>query len=497
MIIESRYKILLPLNMKKSPFRAYLCLFCVIFMLAQQSCKVKTAEAPVPTKMVATQVNRPLSTINIPISLSIQELENAINKQFNGLLYNDDSYENNDNDNLIVKVKKIDVFKLSASGDKIKIIAPLEVYVNGRLKKDFFSLFDQDFGIDKNKEATFKLNVVINTKINVNQDWDIITKSEAGFQWREQPYLELGPVKIPIGSIIETVVNNQITDINKKLDLEITKNIKIKPIATQLWNQLQAPIVVSERYQTYLKIFPEFISMSNVTSDGKKIDVNLGFRSDISLIAGAKPDLVEIKPLPKLQQQTRIDSTFNLYFSATMNYAYATQLAKEQFVGKTLKFDNETQVVTINDLNFFNNGNKLGMMINLDGYFRNGFFKKKFKGTVYALGTPVYNDSTQILSIKDFDFDIKSKDALIGTAEWLLKGSFKKTIQAKLQYSMKEEIEKAVKTADDALKNAKIPNIKLNGKVEKISPYGISLSEQGVQVIIQSTGDLKVFVNKF
>lgn len=482
--------------MKKVHFKALYCLSIVIFLTLSQSCKVKTAEAPAPTKMVTPQINRPLSTINIPISLSIKELENSINKQFNGVLYSDDSYENNDNDNLIVRVKKINAFQLSAMGDKIKIVAPLEVYVSGRLKKDFFSMFDQDFGIEKSKDATFKIDVIINTKINVNQDWDIITKSEAGFQWREQPYLELGPIKIPIGSIIETIVNNQISDINKKLDLEITKNIKIKPIATQLWNQLQAPITVSERYQTYLKIFPEFISLSNINSDGKKLDVNLGFRSDISLVTGMKPDPVELKPLPKLQQQTRIDSTFNLYFAATMNYSYATQLAKEQFVGKTLKFDNETQVITINDLNFFNNGNKLGMMINLDGYFRTGFFKKKFKGTIYALGTPVYNDSTQILSIKDFDFDIKTKDALVGTAEWLLKGSFKKTIQAKLQYPMKDEIQKAIKSADDALKNAKIPNIKLDGKVDNISPYGLSLSEQGVQVIIQSTGDLKVKVNK-
>jgi hypothetical protein len=458
---------------------------------------VKTADAPPPNKNLAAVVNRPLSTINIPISLTIKDLENAINKQFNGVLYNDDSYENNDNDNLIVRVKKIEAFQLSASADKIKIIAPLEVYVNGRLKKDFFSLFDQDFGIDKSKEATFKLNVSINTKISVNQDWDIITKSETGFQWREQPYLELGPIKIPIGSIIETIVNNQISDINKKLDQEITKNIKIKPMATQLWNQLQAPIVVSERYQTYLKIVPEFISLSTINSDGKKLDVNLGFRSDIALVAGTKPEPVELKPLPKLQQQTRADSTFNLYFAATMNYTYATQLAKEQFVGKTLKFDNDQQEVTINDLSFFNNGNKLGMMINMNGFYRNGFFKKKFKGTVYALGTPVYNDSTQILSIKDFDFDVKSKDALIGTAEWLLKGSFRKTIQANLKYSMKDEIEKAIRTADDALKNAKIPNIKLNGKVEKIAPYGINLSEQGIEVIIQSTGDLKVIINKF
>jgi Domain of unknown function (DUF4403) len=483
--------------MKKPVLLLNICLVFVIFSLLLGSCKVKTADAPAPIKEIAKTENRPLSTINIPISLSIKDLEAAINKQFNGVLYNDDSYENNDNDNLIVSVKKIDAFQLSASADKIKIIAPLEVYVKGRLKKDFFSLFDQDFGIDKSKDATFRLNVVVNTKISVNQDWDIITKSEAGFQWREQPYLELGPIKIPIGSIIETAVNNQIADINKKLDAEITKNIKIKPMATQLWNQLQAPIVVSERYQTYLKIIPEFISLSNVNSDGKKLDVNLGFRSDIAFVSGSKPEPVELKPLPKLQQQTRIDSTFNLYFNASMNFNYATQLAKEQFVGKTLKFDNDKQEVTINDLSFFNNGNKLGMMLNLTGFYRTGFFKKKFKGTVYALGTPVYNDSTQILSIKDFDFDVKSKDALIGTAEWLLKGSFKKTIQEKLKYSMKDEIDKAIKSADDALKNAKIPNMKLNGKVEKIKPYGISLSDQGIQVVIQSTGNLKVMINKF
>lgn len=471
-------------------------LFLTISLFVIQSCKVKTAEAPAPTKQVAQQINRPLSTINIPISLNIKDLESSINKQFNGVLYSDDSYENNNNDNLILRVKKIDAFKISAMGDKIKVVAPLEIYVSGRLKKDFFSMFDQDYGIEKSKDVTFKIDVAVSSKISVNQDWDIITKSEAGFTWREQPYLELGPIKIPIGSIIETIVNNQISDINKKLDLEITRNIKIKPMANQLWNQLQAPITVSERYQTYLKISPEFISLSNITSDGNKLDVNLGFRSDLSFIVGMKPDVSEMKPLPKLQQQTRIDSAFNLYFAATLNYDYATKIAKEQFAGKTLEFDKGTQVVTINDLNFFNNGNKLGMMINMNGYFRNGFFKKKFKGTIYALGTPVYNDSTQTLSIKDFDFDIKSKDALVGTAEWLLKGSFRKNIEARLKYSMKEEIEKAIKTADDALKNAKIPNIKLDGKVEKISPYGINLSEQGVQVIIQSTGKLKVGVNK-
>lgn len=481
--------------MNKTRIKANLWLLPILLIALITSCKVKSAIAPVPTKMAAQQVNRPLSTINLPISLQIDDLEEAINTQFKGILYNDNSFENNNDDNLMLRITKISDFKISAKGDKITIVAPLEVYVNGRVKKDFFSMFDQDFGINKSKEALFKLDVVVNTKLNLNQDWDIITKSEAGFQWREQPYLELGPIKIPIGSIIETVVNNQISDINKKLDQEITKNIKLKPMAQKFWDQLQNPVVVSERYQTYLKITPEFISMSTIKSDGIKLDVNLGFRSDISVISGYKPEPVELRPLPKLQQQTRSDSTFNLYFNASMPYAFATEHAKKEFVGKQQRFDNGMQLITINDINFFNNGDKIGMMLDINAVLKNGIFKKKFKGIIYALGTPVFNDSTQILSIKNFEFDIKSRDALVGTAEWILKSSLRNKIEEKLHYPMKEQLEKAQKTADEALNNAKIPGMKIRGKVEQIKPQSITLSEQSIQVIIQSTGRLNVLLN--
>lgn len=481
--------------MNKSRILVNSALFYVLTISFFSACKVKTATAPMPTKSAIVQVNRPLSTLNLPISLEISDLEESINSQFKGVIYNDNSFENNNDDNLILRVSKIGDFKLSAKGDKINIVAPLEVYVKGRLKKDFFSMFDQDFGIDKSQEATFKLDVQVATKINLNQDWDIITKSEAGFQWRERPYLELGPIKIPIGSIIETVVNNQIADINKKLDNEITKSIKLKPMAQQFWNQLQSPIVVSERYQTYLKIIPEFISMSSIKSDGKKIDVNLGFRSDISVITGYKPEPVELRPLPKLQQQTRVDSTFNLYFNANVSYAYATEYAKKEYAGKTLSFENGMQLITVNDINFFNNGDKIGMMLDINAVLKNGIFKKKFKGIIYALGSPFFNDSTQTMSIRNFEFDIKSKDALVNTAEWILKSNVQHKIEEKLNFPLKDQLESAQKTANEALNNAKIPGMKLKGKVENIKPQGITLTESFIQVIIQSTGKLNVLLN--
>ena len=223
--------------------------------------------------------------------------------------------------------------------------------------------------------------------------------------------------------------------------------------------------------------------------------MNLGFRSDIAVITGYKPEPVELRPLPKLQLQSRVDSTFNLYFNANVSYAFATEYAKKEFVGKEMQFDNGLQLVTINDMNFFNNGDKIGMMLDINALLKNGIFKKKFKGVIYALGTPYYNDSTQTLSIKNFEFDIKSRDALVGTAEWLLKNNLRKKIEEKLNFPMKEQLEKAQKVADESLNNAKIPGMKLKGKVDSIKPQSIKLSEENIQLIIQSTGRLNVLLN--
>lgn len=463
-----------------------ICILTTIFT----ACKVKNIDAPVPVAGSAKSIPRPLSNLNLPLSVQIVELENSINKMFNGVLYNDNDFENNNNDNLILKITKIGNFKISGNGDKISVVAPLEIYVKGRLKKDFFSMFDQNIGIDESKDALFRINVNISSKISVDQDWNIVTKSEAGFQWRERPYLELGPVKIPIGSLIESVINSQVNTINNKLDTEISKLLKLKPYAQEYWNTIQKPIVLSDVYKSYLLIKPEYIAVSSIKSDGKRIMFYLGMRSDLSIMSGNVPDKIEYKPLPKLQLQQKNDSTFNLYIAAAVKFSDATELAKKEFLNKTFTFENGMQQVTINDLNIFNNGDKLGMMLDVNGFVKDGLFKKKFKGKVYAIGNPYYDKATQTILIKDFDFDVKSKDVLIGTAEWLFKGSFRKQIESYLKYPIASELERAKNTAQKSLDDLNFSQFIIKGKVEKFEPLGVQVVEDRMETVLQTKGKL-------
>lgn len=458
------------------------------------SCAVKKTDAPTPDKGQSQTEARQLSTINIPVRINLKELENRINTQFSGVLYDDNSY---DGDNLLMKISKLDNFTITATGNQFQLNAPIEIYVKGRIKKELFNIFNEGYGIDQSKDATFRINVKIKSKLGMTADWDIQTQSTAAFEWREKPYLEVGPVKIPIGSLIESVINSQVNEINKRLDTEITRQIKLKPQIENYWNQLQQPVLVEENYKTYLQIKPEYVSLAPINSDGKNIFINIGVRSDFNLVSGEKPVLSQLKPLPKLQLNQKPDSTFHLFFGGELTYEYATELARNEFKGKTFEYENGKQKVTINDLKIFSNGDRLAMMLDVSGKVKNGIFSKKFKGVVYALGVPVYNAATQTVTVKNFDFDVKSKDVLVGATEWLFKGNFRKQIESRLSYPVKADLDRAKKMAQAALDNTSFGTIRLNGKIDKIEPVGVYIGERSLKVVIQSTGNLNVKLQGF
>lgn len=463
------------------------------------ACRTTQTNAPAPAAAPASAAfPKQLSTINIPVALNLKELENKINREFKGVLYDDNSYENNNNDNLMLRVTKLDNFSISGSGDQFLINAPIEIYVKGRMKKDLFNIFDRSFGVDQSKDATFRMNVKVKTRLNLTPDWDVKTISETGFDWREKPYLEIGPVRIPIGSVIEGVVNGQISEINKRLDLEISRNIRIKPLIEQYWRDMQQPVLVNETYKSYLQIIPEEVFLSPLRSNGQQLLINVGIKTQLNLYTGSVPLHESYKPLPKLRPDQKPDSTFSLFMSGDITYDYATELVRREFLNKTFSFENNKQVVTITDLKVFGSDNKLALMIGMNGSTKQGLFRKKFKGTVYALGVPVYDEKTQTLSVKDFDFDLKSKDVLVGAAEWIFKGTLKKSIESKLSYSMKAELDAARKLAQDAMTNTDInKNVRLNGKLVSLQPAGIYVGEKSVQVYMKASGDLQVTLKNY
>jgi hypothetical protein len=76
------------------------------------------------------QNEKHLSVVNLPLEVPIAELEKQINAQLNGLIYEDNSYDDYDQDNLKAKVWKLSPIKIQALDSTFLFEVPLKIWVS-------------------------------------------------------------------------------------------------------------------------------------------------------------------------------------------------------------------------------------------------------------------------------------------------------------------------------------------------------------------------------
>jgi hypothetical protein len=121
---------------------------------------------------------------------------------------------------------------------------------------------------------------------------------------------------------------------------------------------------------------------------------------------------------------------------------------------------------------------------------------KRIKGIVYFEGVPVYNAQKQIISIKNFDLNIQTRDVLLKSASWLANSAlFKKSIESKLEFSIAKELQDAKKIANEAVNKNYTKTLQLNGTINQIEPADIFVTPQSIRVNIKATGKIGVRLN--
>lgn len=143
------------------------------------------------------------SSISVPISLPISEIQRVTNQSITGVLYEDQSYENNDNDQLKTKVEKDgDIMMKALTNNRLLFSVPLKIWAEKGIGTLGFYTYQQ---------TNFRVVMNFISSIEFLQNWQVkTTTSTAGFVWKEKPVLDYGKVKFPLTSIIEKIlVNNR------------------------------------------------------------------------------------------------------------------------------------------------------------------------------------------------------------------------------------------------------------------------------------------------
>ncbi|MBA4304100.1 MAG: hypothetical protein C0424_07730 [Sphingobacteriaceae bacterium] len=466
-----------------------------ILAAALWGCKSSTVtqEAPAPDlSAVAKQLVLPRSTLNVPIVVPYAEVAALLNKELAEILYEDRDFDNNGGDNVQLVVRRTGDVRLSAKGEYLQATVPLHIFVKGRVKSTLGGMFSDANAPQLVQDANFNLEVNLNSKLSVQPDWSVNTQSQIGYKWTQRPTLDIGIVKIPIGSLIEKVIDQELNKMAALLDKEAKKQLKFQKQVLGYWNQLQDPMAIPGPVPAWLIINPDSIYLSRLVPEATALRLTAGIGATVLVSTSEPAKGGKKKPMPALQVNRVLGDEVKLTLTAGIDYTTATKLAEQALAGKEMVFEGGKHRVTIEEIEIGGKGESLVAKVKLKGRTKAGLFSKKINGTYYFRGVPYYEPTKQEIRIRNFDFDVKSRDLLLQSAEWLFKSNFKNLVEAQMRYPVKKEIEELRKLAGNSLNQPNLGGImQLSGSIDRLEPREVQLSDSYMLLIVESSGKLR------
>lgn len=267
---------------------------------------------------------------------------------------------------------------------------------------------------------------------------------------------------------------------------ELDKNygtVDLKPQFQQLWSQLCKVYNVYD--MGWLQINPQKIRINNLYAKEDSLFVYLGL-SARPVISFEKPEEKNLL-VPTMGNFSRMQG-FSVFLDAMLNYDSLSNILNRHIANKEFDFNKGPvkKKFIIKDCRLYGSGNeKLIIKVNFSG---------TDDGTMYLTAKPSYDKDSHVLELKDIDFDIKSKDALLKTAEWLFNRRIITEISKGTRFDLNAYIDSAKLTINKQLNHEWIKGISSSGKIDDIRLIGIYPLGQSLVIRSNCTGNLSVKV---
>lgn len=435
-----------------------------------------------------TKFTYPNSTIAIPLELDLVNLSSRLNKELPKILYEDNNIEDDD---LEIQVTKIGNLSLGSKNNLLSVALPLNAYIKGRYKDKPCSICPE---ISQSFSKNFKLKVIANSPITINNNWSLKTATKLSYEWIEKPSIDLGVTKIPINYILDPAIKKFINKANTMVDDIIAKELNLKSYIQEAWVSLQDPILLDSEFDNWLKTIPNAVTLKPLKVANNTISTVAVFNTQLINYTGKSTAKNTYKPLPNLQLSNNLNDETTLNLLSEISYDELNKIVAKYVNNTEYSFPENNAKVFVKEVLIKNAEDKLLIITDMIATQK----KKKVAGKVYFLGVPYYEASDSSLRFKDVSLSIESKNVLAKSAGWLLKnGFFEKTIQKNLYYEFDEYIDYAFKTASQTLKESEraIDGIKLLGTVNTLNPQGIEILEDKLIAKIQAKAKLRVIVD--
>jgi hypothetical protein len=459
-----------------------LMLFALSIQLFSCSRKLNPVRPEEKYNQVKVPTQRQLSIINVPITISITEVENQINSRLKDLLYEDNSLEDNGGDNFLLKVWKREPITVQVLEESFHITVPLRIWAKGGLQLGKLGINISEF-----KETEFALNVHFVSKIAIDRNWQVSTQTSAnGFDWVSKPVLKIGFLELPLASIADRIIDKQQDRLAQQIDQQVAQKLDIKKQVVQGWQLLQQPILLSRPYDIWLRIIPSELLMTPIRGQGKQARALLGVKAYTETSIGQKPEIAVNPVIPPLTIVDEIPDEVSIGLVGEVSHAYATKVLQDNFLNKHFTLNEGKYHITLTSIELYGSGENLVIKAGIAG---------SVEGIVYLKGKPYFDTTSQSVVLQNLDYDLDTKNKLIKTASWLAKGKFVQKMQEAFKIPLYKQMNQAKEIIETNLTNKQIAKgITLNAQLTEFIPGKVFITPASIVATVQAKGKVQVKV---
>jgi len=430
------------------------------------------------------QSEKHLSVLNVPVEIPVSELENQINTKIKGLIYEDNSYEDDNNDNLKAKVWKISPIKVIAIDSSFLFEVPLKIWVSAGYRISPLGIKMSGF-----KDTEFSIRIRLISKLGISPNWKI--KSETyvdSYDWITDPNVKVAGINIPIKSMASRLLNKNFDKITEAIDEQVSSNIELKKSAEMAWEMARQPIMLAKEFDTWLVVTPKKVVMTPLLAKNNILRAVIGINAYTQTITSAtKPVVPAVHKLPDLEIVNGVTEDFKIGLISLVSYEDAARLATAKLKGETFSFLNGQYKVEVTSIEMYGQNDRLVIKAAMKG---------SINGTVYLKGIPDYNPENQQLSLKNLDYDLDTRNAIVRTAGWLLQSQFSRMMEKKMVFPVGQQIIDAKATIQKALQNYKVTDgVILKGNLSDIVPDKVYLTPKHIYSVVFAHGKVNLRVD--
>jgi hypothetical protein len=453
-----------------------ICLFCAIQILV--SCgTTKKIEAlkPSPSNNTPIVFKNKTSFVAMPISISIAEIEHQLNKNLSGLIYNDTLIND---DKTQMKIWKTAPILLTEKQGNIVSVIPLKIWAKFKYGTEFM-------GLNDTREISLNGTITLNSASQLT-NWKLTTQSKIeDFAWSESPSILVAGKNIPITYIINPTLRVFKDKISKKIDDAIDKTCDFKPHVIKVIENLSVPFKTSEQYETWFKMVPIELYVTEAKLSKSKITMDMGLKCNMQTMVGQQPkngfdaSKLVLKPVSTIPDKTTISVV------AVSTYESASNIVTKNFQGQ--EFGSGSRKITVQKVTLWHKEGKIVIALDVVG---------SINGSIYLIGIPNYNSITKEIYFDQLEYVLNTKNILIKSANWLLQGNILSKIQENCRYSIKGNLEEGKQSLKPYLSNySPMKGVFVNGTLNDFEFEKVELTDKAIIAFITTSGKLKIKVD--